>query len=86
MAINVPHKTHDDHAAGVVLSILVSLAPRQLTLEEAIVAFERDLSKPEDEQEVRKILQGLIEDGLVSEQNDRFSATRAAIRSDELSF
>jgi hypothetical protein len=86
MAINVPNKTHDDHVAGVVLSILVSLAPEQSTLEEAIVAFERDLSKPEDEREVRKALQGLIEDGLVSEQNDRYTATRAAIRSDELSF
>jgi hypothetical protein len=86
MAINVPNKTHGDHVAGVVLSILVGLAPQQLTLEEAIVAFERDLSKPEDEQEVRKVLQGLIEDGLVNEQNDRYTATRAAIRSNELSF
>jgi threonine aldolase len=84
MASHVPNKTSDNHIAGLALSILVGLAPQQLTLEEAIVAFERDLSK--DEQEVRKALQGLINDGLVSEQNDRYFATRAAIRNDELSF
>lgn len=86
MAINVPHETHEQHVAGIVLSVFVSLAPDELTLQEAIVACERDPSVPDDEREIRQALKELTDDGLLREHEGCFIATRAAIQADALSF
>lgn len=86
MAISVPRKTHKEHVAGVVLSVLVELAPDELTLQTAMTACERDPSLPNDEREICQALKELVEDGLLCENEGRFRATRAAIRADRLSF
>jgi hypothetical protein len=86
MTINATHENHGEHVAGIVLSVLVDRAPSEMTLREAIVACERDVSLPSDEQEIRKALKELVEDELLYEKDGRFSATQAAICANRLSF
>ncbi len=86
MAINVEQRTHGEHVAGVVLSVLVGLAAEGLSLEGVVIACERDPSLPGEEREIRRALRGLAADGLVREKEGRFSATRAAIQADRLNF
>jgi hypothetical protein len=79
MAINIEHKTHREHVAGVVLTVLVSLAPEELSLEDVISACERDPSLPGEEREIRGARR-VGRDRLVRDNEGRFSATGAAIR------
>jgi hypothetical protein len=89
MAIEVDSEGPVEHLAGVVLSVLVGLATEEsLRVQDVMIACERDSSLPNDEREIRYALRELVEDGLLYEdkEEDRFGATRAAIRADRLTF
>jgi hypothetical protein len=76
----------EDLLAAVVLHVLLSEPRQELSLEQIVLACERDLTVAEDLQSVSNALRGLLEDGLVGLHGERFAATRAAIRAHELRF
>jgi hypothetical protein len=75
-----------DPLAAVVLHTLVSAAPRAIGLEQLIEACERDPSNRSERRAIEQALRGLRRDGLAWRRNERFAATRAAIRADALRF
>jgi hypothetical protein len=80
------HETGHEQLAAVLLHVLVSASREQLTLEQAIRACERDPHSTHDRALVAATLREMVDDGLVCHGDDRFRATRAAIRADQLSF
>jgi hypothetical protein len=75
-----------DSLAAVVLHTLVSAAPQAIGLERLIEACERDPANHAERRAVEQALRGLRRDGLAWRRNERFAATRAAIRADALRF
>jgi hypothetical protein len=75
---------HIDRLAGVVLHVLVHESAR--TTETICRAVERDPKLPAERSEVEQALALLVADDLAVEQRGEWSATRAAIRADELSW
>jgi hypothetical protein len=75
-----------DPLAAVLLHVLVSAAPEGMSREQAILACERDPERVEDRAAVEGALTTLVRDGLVDRDGPLLTATRAAIRADELRF
>jgi hypothetical protein len=75
-----------DPLAAVLLHILVSAAPAGMSREQAILACERDPESVEDRVAVEGALTTLVRDGLVDRDGSLLTATRAAIRADQLRF
>ncbi len=77
---------HPDLLAAVVLHTLVLAGPRTMTIEQTIVACERDPGSQAERAEIEAALRGLSADGLAYRRGARVGATRAALRADALSF
>jgi hypothetical protein len=75
-----------DLLAAVVLHTLVRRAPQALTVRQALTACERDPANDADRRAIEQALASLRADGLASRAGGGFAATRAAVRSDALSF
>lgn len=83
-----PDRTpHPDLLAAVVLHTLVGAGAGGLTLDEIARACERDPERPIEAREVALALDVLRRDELAKRgEDERYRATRAAIRAAELSF
>jgi hypothetical protein len=77
---------HPDLLAAVVLQALLSASPRTPTLEQIILACERDPASQDERGAIEQALRGLIADGLALRQGAHYGATRAALRADALRF
>lgn len=74
-----------DPLAGVVMYVLIE-ALRPLTIEQVCRKSERRPQSPEERAEVEAALRVLVADKLARKQEDKWVATRAAVRADWLSF
>lgn len=72
--------------AAVVVHLLVSASPRVLSVEEVARDCERDLSQPDEREEVELALRWLRVDELACRRDGGWAATRPAVRAHELSF
>lgn len=77
---------HPDLLAAVVLHTLVRADGRGVSVEQTILACERDPQSPRERREIEAALLGLIADGLAYRRGGRVGASRAALRADALSF
>jgi hypothetical protein len=77
---------HIDLLAGVVMYELIEVSPRALTVEQVCRKAERKPKNPEERAEVEAALRVLVADKLARKQDDKWVATRAAVRAEELSF
>ncbi len=75
-----------DALSAVVLHVLVVAHPQTQTLAAVAKECERDLSNPEEREEVELALRWITGDGLATRQEDGWIATRPAVRAAELSF
>lgn len=75
-----------DQLAGVVMYVLVDASPKALTVEQVCRRAERKPKNADERAEVEAALRVLMADKLARKQNDKWVATRAAVRADELAF
>lgn len=75
-----------DPLAGVVMYVLVDASPKTLTVEQVCRKAERKPKNPEERAEVEAALRVLVADKLARREGDKWIATRAAVRADELAF
>lgn len=88
-----PHAT-DPHSSGpaaerlaaIVLHVLISDPDDARGVEQVALACQRDPTGPADLDAVAAALLGLAADGLAEIEGDRFRASRAASRSEQLRF
>jgi hypothetical protein len=74
-----------DPLAGAVMYVLIE-AQKALTIEQVCRKAERKPKNPEERAEVEAALRVLVADKLARKQDDKWTATRAAVRADWLSF
>lgn len=75
-----------DPLAGVVMYGLIKTSPKAMMLDEVCVDVERNPKVVHERAEVEAALRVLMADELVQQEGDKWVATRAAIRADELAF
>lgn len=75
-----------DQLAAVVVHTLVSANPRALSVEKVARECERDPGVYEEREEIELALRRLFIDGLAVRRDRRWTATRPAVRAQELSF
>jgi hypothetical protein len=74
-----------DPLAGAVMYTLIE-AQKALAIEQVCRKTERKPKNPEERAEVEAALRVLVADKLARKQDDKWVATRAAVRAEELSF
>jgi hypothetical protein len=77
---------HPDLLAAVVLHVLVRAGARGVSVEQTVLACERDPQSQQERREIEAALRGLIADGLAYRRGGKVGASRAALRADALSF
>jgi hypothetical protein len=75
-----------DQLAGVVMYVLVDASPKALTVEQVCRRAERKPKNADERAEVEAALRVLMADKLARREGDKWIATRAAVRADELAF
>jgi len=74
-----------DLLAAVLLHVLISAHPERLTVDQAAAACERSPTEQRERELVEQPLREMVDDGLACHREERFGATRAALRAHELS-